>query len=56
MIENHMLYPWADDEPIPKPQEQDPDEAYEIYREDAALELEKTLKEIARSQDPRNIK
>ena len=48
-----MVLPFADDEPIPKPQEQDPDEAYEIYREDAALELEKTLKEITRALDPR---
>jgi len=31
-IENHMVLPYADDDPISEPQEQDPDEAYEAYR------------------------
>jgi hypothetical protein len=30
-IENHMVQPWADDEPIPEPEEMDPDEERELY-------------------------
>lgn len=33
-IENHMVLPWADDEPRPEPTEECPDEAYDRQRQD----------------------
>ena len=46
-IENKMVLPYADDDPLPTPPEQDPDEAYEQQRSD---ELRKELERIARCQ------
>ena len=56
-IENHMVLPYADDEPLPPRPEEDPDEARDFHRSDnmkidtlAAKLLEKELLRRFRSK------
>jgi hypothetical protein len=46
-----MVQPWADDEPIPEPEEMDPDEEREMYQDwydlkEIEAEIAKGLREV----------
>jgi hypothetical protein len=46
-----MVQPWADDEPIPEPEEMDPDEERELYQDwydlkEIEAEIAKGLREV----------